>query len=376
MMLILDGDIVFPADKIRLSSLDCLRGLVMFLMIGEATGIYDLLVSQGFSGSIVHAIGLQFQHHPWNGLRLWDLGQPFFMFISGAAMVFSYGKRWDCGETWRATLGHAARRFSLLFALGWVLYYVSPMEQGFPGAFLYDVLPQLACASLLAFLLIRRPFLMQFGSALGLIVLTELLYRLWPVPSFIQPFTAGHNFGTHVDFALFGQTSGEYLVAFNIVPAAAFTILGVLASRLLRSGHSKAKKMRILVGAGLSGVVLGLTLNPITPIIKRICTSSFVLVSGGLCMLALALAYWLIDVVGIRKGPSLFIIVGMNPIFIYLFTFSGGGDWLRRIAEPFTMGCSRWIGEMPAQILTSLVTWCLLYALCYWLYKRKIFFKI
>jgi predicted acyltransferase len=298
------------------------------------------------------------------------------MFISGVAMVFSYEKRWERGESWGATLGHSGRRAFVLFVLGWALSHISPMEGGGKGEFLLDILPQLAFASLLAFLLLRRPVRIQIGFALSLVVLTELLYRLWPMPGFDQPFVPGHNFGSYVDLVLFGQVSEGNWVAFNIVPAAAHTVLGVLAGRLLRSGKSRAQKLKILVWTGLSGVAAGIALDPLTPIVKRICTSSFVIVSGGLVLLALALAYWLIDVVMIRKGAVFFVSVGMNPIFIYLFALSGGGDWFRRIVEPFTMAFSGWMGDLSAQALTSLVIWGLLWALCYWLYRRKIFIKI
>ena len=67
----------------RLMSLDFFRGFTMFLLIGESTHIYDLLVAPALNGTLISTIGLQFHHHPWNGLRFWDLIQPFFMFIVG-----------------------------------------------------------------------------------------------------------------------------------------------------------------------------------------------------------------------------------------------------------------------------------------------------
>ncbi|HEX2521450.1 MAG TPA: hypothetical protein VHP35_04930, partial [Terriglobia bacterium] len=70
----------------RLKSLDFFRGFTMFLLIAESTDIYDLLVSPELNGTLLSAIGTQFHHHPWNGLRFWDLIQPFFMFIVGVAM--------------------------------------------------------------------------------------------------------------------------------------------------------------------------------------------------------------------------------------------------------------------------------------------------
>jgi predicted acyltransferase len=91
----------------RVLSIDLFRGVAMFLLIGGVTGLYDLLLVPQFKGTLIYALGLQFQHHPWEGLTLWDLGHPFFLFISGAAMVFSYGRRWEKGESWRATLGRA-----------------------------------------------------------------------------------------------------------------------------------------------------------------------------------------------------------------------------------------------------------------------------
>jgi predicted acyltransferase len=161
-----------------------------------------------------------------------------------------------------------------------------------------------------------------------------------------------------------------------MVPAATFAILGVLAAGLLKSGRPRKSKLLSLVGVGLAGVALGLALDPLTPVIKRLCTSSFVILTGGLAFLSLALGYWLIDVMKFRKRSVFFVIVGMNPVFIYLFALSGGADWLNRIVAPFTMAFSGWTGEGPAQILTSLAVWGLLWALCYWLYRRKIFIRI
>src|SRR5262245_39169933 len=90
----------------RLVSLDFFRGLTMFLLIAESTDIYDLLVSPELNGTLISTIGAQFHHHPWNGLRFWDLIQPFFMFIVGVAMPFSIGRRWEHGDTWAATFRH------------------------------------------------------------------------------------------------------------------------------------------------------------------------------------------------------------------------------------------------------------------------------
>jgi predicted acyltransferase len=357
----------------RLMSLDFFRGFTMFLLIGEATQIYSQLLAPSLQGTIVYSLGLQLHHHPWNGLRFWDLIQPFFMFIVGVAMPFSIGKRWDRGDSWAATFRHALRRSFILLLLGWAVYCIGPGRLTFE---LWNVLAQLSVTYLIAFLMMRRSPRIQIMFTFGLLVLTEALYRLFPVAGFNQAFVPDHNFGSWVDMMLMGKLSEGHWVAFNAIPTTAHTMWGVLAGQVLKSGRPARKKITILAVAGLIGVVSGYALNPLTPIIKRICTSSFVIVSGGWCLLALGLSYWLIDVKNRRRWAKFFVIVGLNPIFIYLFQETGGAMWLDRLVRPFTMGVFGWTGELPAHLLTSIGVWVLMWLMCYWLYKNKILIKI
>jgi len=354
-------------------SLDFFRGLTMFFLIAEATEIYNHLVDPSLSGTLIGSIGLQFHHHPWNGLRFWDLIQPFFMFIVGVAMPFSFGRRWERGATWGATFRHALVRSLLLLLFGIGLYCIGPGRLNFE---LWNVLAQLSFTYLVAFLLMRQPAWLQISFTFFLLALSEVLYRTWSVPGFDQPFVPDHNFGSYVDLLLMGKLSRGHWVAFNAVPTTAHTMWGVLAGQLLRSDRSSRKKIGTLAIAGLIGVVAGYALDPITPIIKRICTSSFVIVSGGWCLLALAFSYWLIDVKRVQQWSKFFVYVGMNSLFIYLFTNTGGSDWLEKIIKPFTMGLFGWSGDLSAKIITSLVLWWLLWYLCYWLYQRRIFLKL
>jgi predicted acyltransferase len=360
----------------RILSLDFFRGCVMLLLIGEAAGVYDLLLAPALEGSILYSIGLQFQHHPWNGLQVWDLGQPLFMFISGAAMVFSYNKRWTLGMLWRGTFIHALTRSLLLFFLGWAIYRIEPVPGSPCGAFLYDIFPQLAVGGLVAFLVLKWPISKQLGLAFGLIAVTELLYRLWPVPGFNEPFVPGRNFGSYVDRLIMGSVSEDNWVAFNMVPAAAFMIWGAVAGRFLKEPGTAARKVRVLFLAGCGGVAAGLALSSVTPVIRRINTSSFIILCGGLCLLSFALACWLMEVLKVRKPAVPFLAVGMNPLLIYLFAQTGGAAWLEQIVAPFSIGLFGWAGGWPAEFATSIATLGLMGALCYWLYRKKIFIKI
>jgi hypothetical protein len=76
------------------------------------------------------------------------------------------------------------------------------------------------------------------------------------------------------------------------------------------------------------------------------------------------------------SGSKMFLIVGMNSIFIYMFFSIGGANLLHRIVAPFSQLVFSWAGENSVGIITSLGVWALLWYLCYWLYKNKVFIKI
>jgi len=360
-------------EDIRLRSLDFFRGITMFLLIAEYTGLYHFMIDPYFEGTIIHSIGLQLNHHPWHGLTFWDLVQPYFMFIVGVALPFSTSKRLSRGNSKSELVKHAVQRALLMLLFGWALYCIAPGRITFR---FQNVLAQLSLAYILAFLVMNYSLWKQLSFSFLLIAITEIIYRTFSVPGFDQPFTPDKNFGAYVDLIISGELSGGSWVSFNAVPTTAHVIWGVLAGRLLMSSKEPYQKIKILVVAGVIGLIVGYGLDPITPIIKRISTSSFVIVTGGWCFISLALSYWIIDVLKIQKWSTMFAIVGMNPLFIYLFSESGGASWLYNIVIPFSMGLFSWMGETEVKILTAFIVWPLLWYICYWLYKRKIFIKI
>ncbi len=357
----------------RLISLDVFRGLTMFLLIGETTLLYEYLLQFTNENSLWHSFFLQFHHHPWNGLRFWDLIQPYFMFIVGVAMPFSFGARWANGQAWSTTLKHALIRSTTLLFLGWALYCIGPGRITFE---LWDVLAQLSVTYLIAFLIMRKDLKIQLAISIGILLLSEVLYRTWPIAGYDQAFTPAHNFGSWFDMLIMGKLSGGHWVAINAIPTSAHTIWGVMAGIILKSNRNWTDKIKIIGFAGLIMLVLGYGLDPVTPIIKRICTSTFVITSGGWSLLTLAFLYWLIDVRGIRSWPTFFAIVGMNPLFIYLFTHTGGAGWFTKIIHPFVHGILGFTSEDFALSVESLLVWCMLWGLTYWLYRKKIFIRI
>jgi len=356
----------------RLLSLDFMRGLIMVLLMMESTELYEHL-SDASGGSVINTFFQQFFHHPWNGLRFWDLIQPGFMFVAGTAMAYSLHKQSSQGLTWAQSFRKILKRCFWLFFWGVLDYAIKPKGLSFE---LWDVLTQLSFTTLVAFLVFKWSVTAQVIFCVGLLLLTEALYRFTNIPGFDQPFTDQHNFGNYVDLLLMNKINKGGWVAINCIPTAVHTIAGALAGKLLLYGGQKIKPLLTwAIVCLIAGY--GLDLAGITPIIKRIATSSFTLASLGWCLLGLAVCYWWIDVLDHKKYLKFFVIVSMNSIFIYLF-FEILGRWFNQYVGTATNGLMGFINtpEHLKLIITSLCIFTLEWLLCYFLYRKKIFFKL
>jgi len=358
----------------RLLSLDFMRGLIMVLLALEAAGLWEHLQKDS-ENTALHGFFIQFTHHPWHGLRAWDLVQPAFMFMAGAAMAFSLHRQQQQGYSWNHSFKKALKRSGWLFFWGVLDYAVRPGGLSFE---LWDVLTQLSFTSLLAFLIFRWSNTAQVAVCAGLLLLTEVLYRFTHIPGFDQPFTDQDNFGNYVDLLLMNKINKGGWVAINCIPTAVHTIAGALAGKLLLGPSTK--KVQLLPGWGVAMLILGYGIDSLglTPIIKRIATSSFTITSLGWCLLVLAACYWWIDVKDHRRRLQFFTLIGMNSLFIYLFFEIVGDRWFTGYVGAVTNGLMG-IAHIPtavAAIITSLCVFGLEWGLCYFLYKKKIFFRL
>jgi predicted acyltransferase len=362
-----------PEASDRLVSLDFYRGLTMFLLIGGGTGLFGMLRAPELEGGFLGFIGYQLEHHEWNGLLFWDLIQPFFMFIVGVAIPFSVANRRRKGHSDSQLLNHALRRAFLLLFLGWAL---ACKDSGRIVFHFQNVLSQLSVTYLIAFLLMRAPIRVQIVASFVILAFTELLFRGFPVAGFNQAFTPDKNIGAWLDLVIGGKLSGGHWINLNALPTAAHTIWGVCAGQILMVNRSSSEKIKALVVGGLVFLALGYGLDSVTPIVKRIATTTFVLASGGWSLLALALCYWIIDVRGHDRCVPFFTIVGKNPLFIYLFWHVGGTRIIEQIATPFVGALFGWTGEIGSGIALGLTVWMGLWYVTYWLDKNKVYVRI
>jgi predicted acyltransferase len=363
-----------PAVKGRITSIDFFRGFTMFLLAGEATELYGQLEKSQIG--IVQFLGIQLSHHEWHGMHFWDLIQPFFMFIVGVAIPFAVANRLKKGDSLKTITRHAIKRSCLLLFLGWALYFADAGKLVFR---FQNVLAQLSVTYLVAFLIRNKSFGFQIIFTLFILLLIDLAYRFFPVVGFNHPWVNFENLGAWFNNKIEGVDKASEWATLNFVSTTAHTVWGVLCGKLLMSDKPSGKKIHYLLIAGVSALLIGYSLDGlnVTPIIKKIATSSFVFASGGWAILVLTFCYWLIDV---RKkflsGSGMFIIVGMNSIFIYLFFSIGGTGIIHKIIAPFSSLLFSWGGEKAVGIITSLGIWAVMWYMCYLLYKNKVFIKI
>ncbi len=345
----------------------------MVLLMLESAGLYEPIYDLSKEG-FLEPVFLQFFHHPWNGLRLWDLIQPGFMFMAGIAMAYSIQKQQELGATWSQTFKKALRRSGWLFFWGVLDYAVRKTGLSFE---LWDVLTQLSFTTLVAFLIFNWSIRIQILFSIGLLLLNELLYRFTSIPGFDQAFTDQHNFGNYMDLILMNKINKGGWVAINCLPTAVHTIAGALVGKLF---IQQKNPLKWLIISAISCFILGYGLDfaQITPIIKRIATSSFTLASLGWCLIGIAACYYWIDVKNHQKHLSFFTIVGMNSIFIYLFFEIVGHRWFNGYIEQITGGILPFItsSEHLIAIFSALTIFGLEYGICYFLYTKKIFFKV
>jgi predicted acyltransferase len=363
----------------RLGSLDALRGFDMFWIIGaDAIGS---AIAQLHAGAPGRFLAQQLDHVAWAGFHFYDLIFPLFVFMAGVAVPLSLDKML-AADGRAAAIRRVLRRTLLLYVLG--LFYYGGLATPWVGIRLLGVLQRLAlCYGAASLLYLHLSPRRLAGTAVALLVGYWALLTFVPVPGFgAGDFSESHNLTNWIDAHYLplrkwdGDHDPEGLL--STLPAIASCLLGVLAGLWLqKSPRSPAARGWLLVGAGAGLVALGLVWGLQFPVIKKIWSSSFVLVAGGWSSVLLGTFYLVIDVAGFRGWAVPLVWVGCNPLVIYLVSNVVN---VGRLAERFAGGDVARVlnGLWPGLggLTLALVGAALCFAFCGFLYRRKIFVRL
>jgi len=306
----------------RVLSLDVFRGATVAAMI--------LVNNPGSWGSIYPPL----RHADWHGCTPTDLIFPFFLFIVGVSIAYAYGSsRLDRSRHGQLLL-KALRRTLILFGLGLML----------------SLFPQVFTDPLAAFEVVRIPGVLQriavvffistliflkwnersiLWSGIVILVLYWLLMSFVPVPG-VGPANLGKetNLGAWLDRTLLGEAHLWKSVRtwdpegiLSTLPAIGSCLFGVLVGSYLRRKDVAAPvKVAWLSYYGVLALILGLLWSLHFPLNKSLWTSSFVLYTGGLATLSLALLYWIIDVQERKRYTKIFLVFGVNAITVFFLS--------------------------------------------------------
>ncbi len=358
----------------RLESLDALRGFDMFWIIGGSWIFYAL--HDIFQSPVTEWIRVQITHVEWEGFRFWDIIMPLFLFIVGTALPFSFAKRSALGDSRGRVLGHVMKRFVILFILG-MMVQGQLLQYDLSQLHLFsNTLQSIAAGYLVASLaLLYLDIRGQAALTGGLLLVFWALMAWVPVPGHgASSLTHQGNLAMYIDRLILGpfRDGTNYTWILSSLGFAATVLMGVLAGHLLRSALKPYSKVLCLAVSGVGCVLAGWLWSLAFPIIKHLWTSSFVLFSGGLCLLLLAAFFLVIDVWEKRRWAFVFKVIGMNAIAVYvatrLFDF-------RILSDIFVGGLERYLGS-GFDFVRGLAGFAVVWLILYFMYQRRIFIKI
>jgi predicted acyltransferase len=267
-------------------------------------------------------------HADWHGWTPTDTIFPFFLFIVGVSMAFSFARRASTGANrWRLCL-HAHRRGAIIFGLGLALnvlsFFVFHREYlRIPGVLQrIGVVFILSAAIFLGFA--RKGVLV---TTLAMLLGYWALMALVPVPGHgAGRFDREGNLASYVDRLVLGphtwKPGWDPEGPLSTIPAVATTLLGALAGEWLRSA-SVRHKMSGLVAGGFLLLAAGALWQRVFPLNKNLWTSSYALFMSGLAALFLALCLDVVDRRGWRGWSRPFEWLGRNPIAAFVASTLG-----------------------------------------------------
>jgi predicted acyltransferase len=364
----------------RMISLDVFRGITIAGMI---------LVNNPGTWSAIHS---PLAHAEWHGLTPTDLVFPFFLFIVGVSITLALGRRAESGGSKRDLYLKIVRRTLIIFALGLVLtgfprYELSTIR--IPG-----VLQRIAvCYFIASIIFLNSKWRTQAVIGATLLLVYWALMTLIPAPGFgAGDLSMEGNLAAYVDRTLLGRHTWKPLYdpegILSTIPAIVTTLCGVLAGHWLRSRRSEMERVAGMFVAGAACMVVAWAWGFWFPINKALWTSSYVLLTAGLALQFLAVCFWLIDIRGIRRWATPFLVFGSNALIIYflaelfshvisLISFrssEGGAVDLKTVI--YEKVFASWASPINASVLFAICIVLLWLGVAALLYRKRIFIKV
>jgi predicted acyltransferase len=354
----------------RIASIDCLRGFDMIWILGLEAGLRGILARFFPDNAAAQIVSSQLTHVPWDGFHFYDLIFPLFIFLSGLSLALSLSRRAG-SEPPGVTARRLIQRGLLLFLLG--VFFNAGLRDGLENVRWLGVLQRIAISTSIAGLLslVLRPRALML-TALGLLAGYGALLLWVPVPGTgYLGFEEGKNLANWLDSAVLpgrkhnGTHDPEGLL--SSLPAIVTALSGYLTGIWIQKTPTAARLKPLLL-AGLLCVAAGWTFSPWIPVIKKLWSPTFVLITTGWSLLLLAVFGRLFDDKPAPVWSSPLYWVGSNPIILYLLS---GLGLFRSIAER-VVGKS----DQPLGWLLPFASVTVMLALARWMYRRQCFVRV
>jgi predicted acyltransferase len=357
----------------RLTSIDALRGLTMFFIIG-GEGIF-IALNKIWPGAVTEALARNMEHAGWEGFYFYDQIFPLFLFLVGLLIPVVILRSRQKGRTNKEIFFHISKRTIVLILLGLANYGLLRFD--WSAMRWSSVLGRIGICYFFASLLV-----MHSGWRTQTIVIIGILFGYWAAVKFIP--VPGYGPGvltpegcltTWLDQKIIPGTLGLGIYdrqgILSTFTALASTLIGVLGGYWLCTERTGNQKTLGFIAAGVIFLAAGWIWGQFFFISRNVWTSSFVLYTSGWSCLAMALFYWIIEVKGYKRWTFFFVVIGMNAVTIWVgqrfidFKFT---------SDAIFLGVSKYFGVLqPLFLALCLVT--IKWLFLWFLYSRKIFLK-
>lgn len=361
----------------RVLSLDAFRGLTIAGMI---------LVNNPGSWAYVYP---PLAHAAWHGWTPTDLIFPYFLFILGVAVPYSFGRRLSEGADRGDLLRHIARRSAILVLLGLAMRAVPDFDvttMRYYGVLQRIGLVYFFAAAAFVYLGVQGRIALSVALLLGYWAAMMLV----PVPGYgAGDLSPDGNLAAWLDRLLLdghlwqGTWDPEGLL--STLPAIATSLLGIFTGEWLRGDGTGAVKTRIILFVGVAATFVGWAWGLVFPINKNLWTGSYVVFTAGTALLALGALYWLIDVRRHRgRWQEWMVVYGRNAILV--FVASGMvtkamarihiGEGTSLYGWIYENAFRSWAGDYPGSLAFALSYVLFWLGIMWILHRRHIYLKI